>query len=255
MRPAPLSQASSAASQSSRNVLPPFSPTLAPRALFPHTTHVKQHHSFRTTIVMSFLPVNNSTRWQPQKMAWWYWDLLDYMIANPQATKKEIALHYGIAYQTMILVTTSDMFNAHLEQRRAIISKQLDGEIANRLGKVALTAIDLTQDVLDKKRDNIPLDSLTDIMDKALTRLGYGVKGTAPSSGVTVNVQQAVVAPISGADLEEGRKLLRASQEQRRQAISVVDGLRDLPTWSGASEEGGLSETSSSTLVSNREEE
>lgn len=188
-------------------------------------------------------------------MAWWYWDLLDYMIANPQATKKEIALHYGIAYQTMILVTTSDMFNAHLEQRRAIISKQLDGEIANRLGKVALTAIDLTQDVLDKKRDNIPLDSLTDIMDKALTRLGYGVKGTAPSSGVTVNVQQAVVAPISGADLEEGRKLLRASQEQRRQAISVVDGLRDLPTWSGASEEGGLSETSSSTLVSNREEE
>jgi len=153
--------------------------------------------------------------WNPQKMSWWYWALLDEMVARPQATKKELADHFKVSYATVVAVTGSDIFLAHYEERRRERSARLDGALVDRLQGVALKALDAIETHIEKKRDAVPLPDLTTVLDKTLTSLGYGPKS---GPGVQVNVaagQQNVVAPVSIDDLEAARKALRRTEATR----------------------------------------
>jgi len=68
-------------------------------------------------------------------------------------------------------------------------------------------------EVLDKKRDSIPLEMLARVSDSSLKNLGYG--STPPGNAVTVNVGQSppsIHVAVSLSDLEMAREALRRSQ-------------------------------------------
>lgn len=152
-------------------------------------------------------------KWQPQKMIWWYWALIDSMIANPEMTKKELAAQFKVSEVCIHLITTSDVFNAYLAERRAGNSKMLDEAIKLKLTKVADKTLEMIGKVLEKKQDAIPLSELTSLADKTLERLGYGVKGSGVVVNTTGNTQ--VVVPVSIQDLEAARRALRMTEMQK----------------------------------------
>lgn len=150
-------------------------------------------------------------RWQPQKMVWWYWALMDAMISEPWKTKKQLAEQFNISVITFNLVTTSDIFQAYMAERRKGNSDHLDAVIRQRATRVVDKAFETMEKIIDKKQDTIPLNDLVNLADKTLERLGYGVKN--PGNNVTVNNStQQVVVPVSLQQLEEARAALRASE-------------------------------------------
>jgi len=152
-------------------------------------------------------------KWQPQKMVWWYWAIIDEMIANPECTKKELAARFKVSEVCIHLITTSDVFNAYLSERRAGNSKMLDEAIRLKLQQTADRVLATIQTVIEKKKDAIPLDQLTSLADKTLERLGYGVRNAGMVVNATGNTQ--VVVPVSIQDLEAARKALRNSETQK----------------------------------------
>lgn len=136
--------------------------------------------------------------WQPSKQMYWYDSIIDDFFANPGTTLKECAARLGRSPVTISLIVRSDLFKARYAQRRRSFNDELDLRLVGKLAKVAETALDLTQAVLDKKRDSIPLPLLHEIGTGALDRLGYGVKAAqaaAPSVSVNVNSPSVTVSP------------------------------------------------------------
>lgn len=153
------------------------------------------------------------SRWQPQRMVWWYWAVIDEMVANPQVSKKDLATRFGVSYVCIQLVTTSDIFQHHYSERVKEKARGLDTAINERLTKVALGALEHLGSALEKKRDTIPIKDLAAIAEMSLQKLGYGVQTAA---GITVNNNlgsTTVVAPVSRSDLEAARANLRAVEQ------------------------------------------
>lgn len=154
-----------------------------------------------------------------RKMRWWYESLADFMVANPAATQNDMAAHFGKGIATISTIINSDAFRAYLRQRRAVHVEKLDGEVREKLFKAANRSLDNLLDVLDKKRDTIPLEMLQRVADSSLKNLGYGV---TPPGGTTVNVNTTppnVHVAVSLDDLELARAALR-----RNQMIDVSPG-------------------------------
>jgi hypothetical protein len=169
--------------------------------------------------------VEKPARWQPAKMSWWYHAIIDFMIANPQATKKDMAARFKCSEMAIGLITNSDIFRAHFAARRKEFSEGLDATLHQELGKIAIKSLGIMSAVLEKKGDAIPLMQLAEISDKVLDRLGYGIQAEAPTpapSG-TVNVFTApvqnnntsVTVPVTAADLEAARQALRRSESMK----------------------------------------
>ena len=127
-----------------------------------------------------------------RKMRWWYELLADYMITNPGASQGELAAHFGRAESTISTVINTDAFKAYYRQRRTHHSEKLDATVRNKLFAATNKSLDHILDVLDKKRDTIPLEMLQRVADSSLKSLGYGV---TPPSGVTVNVDNIAPNP------------------------------------------------------------
>lgn len=143
-------------------------------------------------------------------MRLWHDQLIDYVMAHPTASLKEISVAFGgknIAYLSVVMNT--DMFKQRLEQRRAAFTRGLDASIQHKL----LTTLDLTLDVvreqIEQKRTQIPFKDTTAFVNSTLERLGYGTKSAGVQ--VTVNAQPQITA----SDLDEARQLLRRSEAAR----------------------------------------
>jgi hypothetical protein len=156
----------------------------------------------------------SADRWQPKRMAWWYWAVIDEMVANPDVTKQEIANRFNISIACLNLVTTSDLFRYHYLERRKELAAKVDEAIRDRLGEVAKKSLGYLGEVLDKKRDQMPVRDLVEISKLSLEKLGYGVPA---NGGVTVNTtgNTQVVVPVSLKDLEAARTALRATESAK----------------------------------------
>jgi hypothetical protein len=157
-----------------------------------------------------------------RKMRWWYESLADFMVAHPSATQNDIAAHFGRAPATISTIINTDAFKAYYRQRRNVHAEKLDETVRDKLFKVSDKSLDYMLEVLDKKRDTIPLEMLQRITDSSLKNLGYGA--TPPGAGVTVNVGQpsTVHVAVSLDDLEVARAALRRNQEK---LIDVTPGM------------------------------
>lgn len=170
--------------------------------------------------------VSQPQRWQPTKISWWYDAIIDLMMANPQMTKKEIAEQLSCTPAAIYMITNSDIFKARFAQRRDALNSTLDGAIHSKLLAVADKSLGIIADILDKKRDAIPLPQLESLTDKVLSRLGYGAQTAAPPSPVVVNLNdnRSVVVPVSPSDLETARQALRRSESIKAIESRSCDG-------------------------------
>jgi hypothetical protein len=146
-------------------------------------------------------------------MVWWYWRLIDEMVANPHLDKKELAQRFRVTPQTIYNVTGSDAFKAAYAQRVREFQEKADEGLRRRLMTVADKSLQVIETVIDKKQDAIPLRQLNEIATSALERLGYGVA----QNGVTVNTNglTQVVVPVSRDALESARAALRANEVRK----------------------------------------
>jgi hypothetical protein len=154
---------------------------------------------------------------------WWYAAIADWMIANPGRPLCDCAKDIGRAQNTVYLIAQTDLFKAHLAERRSEWEARHDTGLRQRLHAVAESSLDVLLDTIDKKRDTLGAEQLTTIATSALDRLGYSPQKSTPL-GVQVNLpgshQTMVVAPIDPAALEEARSAMRLAQS-RRAAVPI----------------------------------
>ncbi len=155
-------------------------------------------------------------------MRWYYSSIIDWMMANPGKPLSDCAAYVGKTQPTLSAIIRSDMFQAALAQRKAQFSAQQDLVITQKMTQVTVATLDTILNVLEKKKDTIPLETLERVANTTLSRLGYGIEKAAPTA-VQVNVHQnaQVQAPISAVELEEARKLMRQHQQQIANASPV----------------------------------
>ena len=160
------------------------------------------------------IPTGTSLYPQHRVKHWWY-DMLDYLVANPHVHLRDLMSVVGRSYPTILAVYHSDAFQSMLIERRTQKAAVLDAAIHERSVKLAMQSLDIISEKLTKKQDAVPMTELVAISESALARLGYGSKQVAPSVSVNVNngVQQ-VVAPVSHNALEEARRALQRVEQQ-----------------------------------------
>lgn len=158
-------------------------------------------------------------------MRWWYDSIIDWMIAHPDGKLGECALALRKSPSTISIVTNSDVFKLRLEERRKSFNERHDASIMAKSVQLAEVALDLQLDVLEKKRDKIPLGTIKEIGESALARLGYGVKGGGNS---VINIGQGAgaqtnVVSVSKEALASARESLRAVEKSQFNSIQTVD--------------------------------
>lgn len=157
-------------------------------------------------------PINGTRQgaaWQPQKYRYWYDNIIDLLLVEPDLNQKQIAQRLSRSPVSIGLIMNSDLFRARYEQRRGDKSKALAEKINGKLTDVAILALELTHDKMQLQRTTVPLPDLVDVADKALTRLGYGAK-SAPSAAVNVQINQTL--PVSAEDLKASRARILEAQ-------------------------------------------
>jgi hypothetical protein len=125
--------------------------------------------------------------WKPVSSLVWYDSIIDDILANPGTTLKATAARLGRANTTISSVVSSDLFKARWVQRREQFSQALDERLTRKLAAVAEKGLDATIEVLEKKRDSIPLPVLNETVKNSLDRLGYGPSPAAQTPPIVVN--------------------------------------------------------------------
>lgn len=166
---------------------------------------------------------------------YWYVAIIDWMIANPGRPLKDCAAELGRGESTIYMITETDLFRTHFQQRRAAFSQAHDSELRTKMTALANKSMDILTEVLEKKRDTVPVAQLTTIAVSALDRLGYSPNKPA-ATGVTVNLpgsNPTLVTSISREELEEARTAMRLAQQNRAQIPLVSQFLPESPREAG----------------------
>lgn len=156
----------------------------------------------------------------------WYVDIADWMIAHPGGNMTECARDLGRHYNTICFITRSDIFRDYYSQRRAEFSARTDEAMRAKLTGVAMKSLDVLQEQLNKKGDQIPMKLVTELAVGALDRLGYAPE--TPGTSVSINTGTQVVnqVTVSAEALVEARDAMRKAEERRaiehREAPRVV---------------------------------
>ena len=150
----------------------------------------------------------------PSKWNWWYDSIIDAMLANPDATLGEIAESLGVTQTWLSIVKNTDMFQEKYEHRRALMSSNIDTAIKDKVSSLALKSLDMTLQRLEGENSaRIPTQTIMEIADKSLQRLGYGIQ-RGPS--VTINNQPTTVqVGASREALEAARSRIRSEEAQK----------------------------------------
>lgn len=146
----------------------------------------------------------------------WHEQIIDFMLANPAASLKQMSAHFGKTISHLSIIINTDMFKARLAERRASFNEALTHNIQRKLLTTLDATLDVVQEQLATKRAQLPFKDTTAFVNSTLERLGYGAK----NGGTNVNVQVNGVGPqaqvaISASDLQEARALIRKSQEAK----------------------------------------
>lgn len=160
---------------------------------------------------------------------WWYSSIADLMILEPNLTQKEIAARLDKSELTICSIVGTDLFRSYLAQRKLDLRAQNEAVLSQKMTKVAEASLDLVLDKLEKKRDQVPLDTLKELSVSMLDRLGY-----APSKGPTVQINAqtnntsnpTVLVPVSADALSEARDALRLAERRRAETAPPLHGVQ-----------------------------
>lgn len=167
-----------------------------------------------------------------------YEAIIDYMLANPQMTRQEIAETLGYTQAWFSTLTHSDAFLARYEERRLEFAGELKEKTARKIYDVANAAAERVLERLEG--DECPGNFALDAMTGSLRSLGFG----APTGrgGVQVNTQvnvpQSAYTAEDKSNLAAARaRLERVSQMEREESArsAVVGADREpLPSSEGS---------------------
>lgn len=175
---------------------------------------------------------------------WWYEGIADWMIEHPGGQLQECARDLNKTPTTISLIIHTDVFKDYLAKRRAEWRERHDHALTSKTTAVAEAALDCLLVQLEKKKDQVPITTITEIATSALDRLGYSPQKAQPPS-VQVNVQQnndtkVVHAAVSPLALEEAREALRVAERNRAErAQNLLETPKEEP----------VSETEEDTLA------
>lgn len=145
----------------------------------------------------------------------WYVDIADWMITHPGGSLTDCARDLGKHLNTISFIHRSDVFQDYYAQRRAEHSARQDEMMRAKLTGVAIQALDVVQEKLEKQRDQIPLKLVTEVMTGALDRLGYAPATPGTSVNVHVGPQNIAQIAVSAEALKEAQDAMRAAEERR----------------------------------------
>lgn len=149
---------------------------------------------------------------------WYYASIADWMLRNPGRPMSECAAHINRHPNTVSMIVNSDVFKSYFAQRRREFTAEHDAQLTQRLGDVAMKSMDCILEQIDKKKDTLRLDVLTELMGSSLEKLGFG-KPNAPTVQVNnlvdASTHQVAVA-VSPEALREAREALRVAESSRR---------------------------------------
>lgn len=107
--------------------------------------------------------------------------LMDYMLANPTCTYREISAAFGVTIPWISCIVNSDVFREKLQEKQGDLFES--GVLAPLENKMA-AVVDLTLERLaEKVQHSESLPDLTNTADKLLGRLGYGAKNSNGEGG------------------------------------------------------------------------
>ena len=171
----------------------------------------------------SLTSLKGEGRWR-----WWYSSIADLMILEPNLTQQEIAVRLDKTPATIYAITGTDLFRSYLDQRKRDLRAQTESVLTQKMTKVAEASLDLVLDKLEKKRDQVPLDTLQELSVSMLDRLGYSPKPAGPTVQInapTTTNNQTVVA-VSADALSEARAALRLAEARRAETAPPSDGVQ-----------------------------
>lgn len=161
-----------------------------------------------------------------KRLPWWYDRVIDEMIADPTIKLVDLAKRVGRAQSTLSAIINSDLFKSHYQNRRQQYAMRHDIGILEKNARIAHKGLDAILDVLDKKKDQVPLPMLKDVTDDALKRMGYGVDTPAVAVNFnTVNNGNQVVLPstVSKEDLLQAQMAVRQVQAMNAAAPKIIE--------------------------------
>jgi hypothetical protein len=139
--------------------------------------------------------------------------LIDYMLANPSATTKQLAEHFSRHPQTISMIINNDMFKTRFHHRRKEYQSILHEGLAEQTLRLASATLNELTERVENNPTRIPFRELADLGNNVMERLGYGVK---PISGTPVQVNTSIT--VSPEILAEAKAKLRAAER-----VKLVD--------------------------------
>lgn len=146
---------------------------------------------------------------------WWYTAIAEWMLDHPDGTLQDCARDIGRGYNTVCMIASTDLFKAHLAMRRKDYQARRDTAVISKLTAVANRSLDIIGEVLDKKRDQVPLKQLESLATSALDRLGFAPQPVQTTINNTIVNSQSRPS-VTLEELESARRAYRSIQEQNR---------------------------------------
>ena len=161
--------------------------------------------------------VSPSGRALPVK-SYQYDAVIDLMLLEPGISLSEIARRLGKSPAWMTWLTKSDAFRDMYEERRRLKNQQVHEELHLALTKVARQGLDILSTRMEKNPNAVGIQQALDVADKALERLGYGVK--LPGTLIDARSQMQVV--LSEADFAKAQAVVRGLEAENAAKAPVL---------------------------------
>jgi len=146
---------------------------------------------------------------------WYYAAICDYRLAHPGCKNYEVAQHIKRHEHTVCSIVTSDMYREYEAQRKQAFRAQTDEELRQKLTGVTLKALNILDVQLEKKKDQVPIGLVREVIETGLDRLGFAPAATPGATVQIVNQQVTLPNSVSALALEEARMALRAVEAAR----------------------------------------
>lgn len=160
-----------------------------------------------------------NTRWR-----WWYAAIADRMLAHPDWNGEDIARDLGKHANTISLIMNSDLFKVYFSDRQRQFRQTHDAALVNKMTKIAGQGLDLLSDILERKKDGVPVAQIVEVTVGALDRLGYSPNKPAAAVQINNTVQNTLVTPnASLSALQEAQAAMRKLEASKTvEPVSVM---------------------------------
>lgn len=158
--------------------------------------------------------------WEPQRMKPWHEQVADFIIAQPQASLKDVAAFFEVTPTFIYMLTGSDMFRAHLRKKQDAVSQGIIFDTKEKLQGLCHMAIDDIAERLAAKTASERL--VTDTFSRTLSALGFDGGGGAAVGGGNTHIQVVVGAQALVDAREKAATAFAGQAELKKDGETII---------------------------------